>query len=197
MTYQDIRDNLSKEKLTWQNTKMIVIPFSRFSVMKSSDDGDEILVDPDVARKVDGRKWCIDSGGYPVVRLNGQLVRLFDVVMSQYFDEKPKGCFVDHINHDKLDNRIINLRFVTPAESSRNMPLKRDNKSGHTGVCKTPKNTYRAYITINKKQINLGYYQTLEEAVSARREAEDRFHFDTRPVTIREAFERAERKMMR
>lgn len=179
MTYSMIREELPYgEKLT------SVFHFSRFSVCKSDLAG-EILVDRDVAEKIQNRKWCL-SEGYPASRIGGEVIRLHDVVMALSHEEKPDGCFVDHVNQDKLDNRRCNLRFVTPAESSKNIPLSTLNTSGYVGVSHAKKGRFRAYITVNKKRIALGTYDTLEEAASARREAENRLGFKTRPGTIRQ-----------
>lgn len=186
MTYEEIRKRIRMQKESHWHEKMRVTYFGRFAVMEK-DGIDAIIIDSEIASLVASRKWCLDSHGYPIINLGGKSVRLFDVVMAHCVSEKPSGCYIDHINQDKLDNRVANLRFVTPQENARNMPLKSDNTSGYTGVSKTKNGTYRAYITIGGKQRNLGYYKTIEEAASARREAEDRLNFKTRPATIKEA----------
>lgn len=188
MKYSEIRERLLIEKRSHQYQHMECTSYGRFVVMKSDNIG-AIIVDPDIAEMVRNRRWSKDTHDYPVINLSSSVVRLHEVVMAQSFYELPKGCYVDHINQDKMDNRRINLRFVTPQESSRNMPLKGNNTSGVTGVYKTKYGTYRAYITANKQRKELGYYKTLEEAVAARREAEDRFNFKTRPITIKELCE--------
>ena len=186
MTYEEIRQEIQRPKESHWHEKMKITEFGRFAVMQK-EGIEAIIIDSKMIQVVGNRKWCLDSHDYPVINLGGETVRLFDVVMAQCVEEKPEGCYVDHINHDKLDNRVSNLRFVTPEESARNMPLKGDNTSGYTGVSKTKNGTYRAYITIHGKQRSLGYYKTIEEATSARREAECRLGFTTRPTTIKEA----------
>lgn len=184
MTYQEIRAIINSQSLS--NQKMETISCGRFTVMMSDKIG-AVLVDSDVAEITMGRRWCMDLHGYPVANINGNTVRLHELVMAMDHECLPDGYYVDHINQDKLDNRRINLRFVTPQESSRNMPLKANNTSGYTGVSKTKYGTYRAYITFDKIRRDLGQYKTIEEAAAARREAENRLGFKTRPGTIQEA----------
>lgn len=79
---------------------------------------------------------------------------------------------VDHINRDGLDNRWENLRLASHSENQRNgrpRPLK--GASWHKASQK-----WRAVITVNDKQIALGYFETAEEAHEAYREASAKYH---------------------
>lgn len=79
----------------------------------------------------------------------------------------PKDLEVDHINHDKLDNRRENLRVCTHAENVRN--LVRRGSSGFRGVqrvtTKTP--TWYAHVSLNGKRHHLGSFATPHEAAAA------------------------------
>ena len=189
MTHDELRVAFDSEKKSCYHKKTPFVVFDTFAVCFASG-GECFLVDIDVANKIHTHKWCL-SHGYPASRVNGELIRLHDFVLAYNGCMKPEKYYVDHINQDKRDNRRCNLRYVSPTESSLNMPLKSDNKSGFTGVHRTKDGTFRAYITINHKQLNLGYYKTIEEAVNARREAENRLGFKTRPGTIKQLCEEA------
>ena len=159
------------------------ITFDRFTVF-ATNKGENFLVDNDAVDAVSKYSWCKDNVGYLCANIGGKVVRLHDFVMRYNGIVKPTGYYVDHINLDKLDNRITNLRIVAPTENSMNVPLKSDNRTGVTGVCMTKDGKYRAYITIKKKRIELGTYPTLQEAALARSEAETRLGFKTRPRSI-------------
>jgi hypothetical protein len=88
----------------------------------------------------------------------------------------PEGD-LDHINQNKSDNRICNLRQVSRKENMQNVTLHKHNTSGVKGVawhgqCKK----WRAYIFADYKQISLGVYDTFEDAVKARKSAEVKYH---------------------
>jgi hypothetical protein len=80
-----------------------------------------------------------------------------------YFPE-----YVDHINGNKSDNRIENLRECNAAQNAQNTSVRSDSSTKIKGVSKAPNNKYRAYITINQKQKFLGIYKTKELARQAR-----------------------------
>ena len=82
---------------------------------------------------------------------------------------------VDHINGDKWDNRKCNLRIVTHADNMKNKKLDKRNKSGYTGVKETKAGTWNAQIYCNGKYINLGTYKAKEDAIKARKEAEEKY----------------------
>lgn len=76
---------------------------------------------------------------------------------------------IDHINGDTLDNRIINLRSVTNQENAFNTKAK--------GYCYHKRvKKWSAKITINYKQIYLGYFDTKEEASIAYSDAKKKYH---------------------
>lgn len=94
----------------------------------------------------------------------------------------PKGTEVDHINGNTLDNRLCNLRVCSKAENNRNKPHQSNNTSGHMGVSfKKDKRKWKAYISVNKKQLHLGYFSTKEEAIQVRRQAEIKYFKEFAP----------------
>ncbi len=89
-------------------------------------------------------------------------------------DNKPQ---VDHIDNNPLNNNLINIRWATRSENNQNTTKRSNNTSGTKGVCWSEKNQkWRAYITINGKQINLGSFINKDEAVNIRiQRAKDEF----------------------
>lgn len=77
-----------------------------------------------------------------------------------------KSEFIDHINHNSLDNRIENLRICSLKENSRNR-----NSNKYKGVKITLSGKYSARITVDRKEIYLGSFNTKEEAAKAYNEA--------------------------
>lgn len=70
------------------------------------------------------------------------------------------------------------MRIVSPMDSARNMPLRSDNSTGVSGVSLGRNGKgYRAYITVNKKRIELGTYPTLQEAARVRYVAEEKYGY--------------------
>lgn len=80
---------------------------------------------------------------------------------------------IDHINHNKTDNRIFNLRSVTPKENSRNRGFQSNNTSGVVGVCwDKVRGIWVANIMLNKKSMYLGSFNSKIDAAIARKMAE-------------------------
>lgn len=101
--------------------------------------------------------------------------RLAFLYMTGAFPEEQ----VDHINHIRNDNRWANLRAVTRLENSRNLKRPTRNTSGHIGVSWVePRKKWTVNIRINGKLKHLGYFESLEDAVAARKVAsrEHGFH---------------------
>lgn len=113
----------------------------------------------------------IDGYGYRKVMFAGVTYRAHRLVWAIVHGEPAKG-FIDHINHNKLDNRVENLREVSKTENLRNMKLSSRNTSGVSGVwlCKKT-NKWRAEIRTKGKKHCLGRFESIEEAQEAREKA--------------------------
>ena len=90
-------------------------------------------------------------------------------LISIYFIDNPKNYLVvDHINGNRLDNRIENLRWVSHQINCRNRKKMPNTYSLFKGVVYLKKyNRWRSVITINRKKYHLGYYVTDIEAGKA------------------------------
>ena len=85
----------------------------------------------------------------------------------------PRGRQVDHIDGDRMNNRISNLRVITMAENRRNMGRAVNNTSGHVGVTWSTRNkNWNAKIGVNGRTVHLGCFEDIQDAVAARRAAE-------------------------
>jgi len=85
---------------------------------------------------------------------------------------------IDHIDRDRTNNRPTNLRLATEKQNGENRSLKSKNASGHRGVFlrgNLISKPWAVSIMNNRKSIHIGYYATIEEAVVARRAAEDKY----------------------
>lgn len=92
------------------------------------------------------------------------------VLVAQFFlNHKPNGnnfYSVDHIDNDKKNNKVSNLQVITHSE---NISKQVKNKSGHTGIKISSKNSYYAYVSINNKYLHLGTFKKIEDAILARK----------------------------
>jgi hypothetical protein len=77
------------------------------------------------------------------------------------------GLFVDHINHNGLDNRRYNLRFATRRQNGQNRLPNRNGSSKYKGVSITKYKKWIARIRVNGKAIWLGTFDTEIEAAQA------------------------------
>lgn len=105
------------------------------------------------------------------------------VAYAVYHGHWPKEQ-IDHINGDGFDNRITNLREASPTENMRNKRMHKTNTSGHNGVyfCDTNKN-WRSFIYIGNKRKDLGRFTNIEDAIAARKAAEEGHGFTERHGT--------------
>lgn len=104
------------------------------------------------------------------VLVNGKYVteRMHRVIMGNVKD----GFYVDHINGDGLCNLKSNLRVVNKKQNQQNVKSHIDSNSKYLGVSyRKSKNTYRARIFVDGKELSLGHYKNEIDAAKAYNEA--------------------------
>ena len=121
------------------------------------------------------RSGSINGGGYIQVRLSldGKSYALFAHRLAWLYEygEFPSGN-LDHLNRNRTDNRITNLRIATTRENGRNRSMSSNNTTGHNGIgFSKARNKYHARIRVNYKQKHLGYFENIEDAAKAVKEA--------------------------
>lgn len=94
------------------------------------------------------------------------------------YDEQGYDIKVDHINHDKLDNRRENLRVTNHNDNCKNRYAKNsNNKSGYRNVFwDKQKQMWSVGLCINHRRIQIGYYNDLEEAGRIAEESRTKYY---------------------
>lgn len=124
--------------------------------------------------------WICKDSGYRKIKAYGVDYRAHRIVWDLLHpdDLLLEGEEIDHIDHDKLNNRPWNLRKVSGLGNRRNMPKNRNNTSGTTGVTfNTAKNKWVAQIKVNYRKIHLGTFERKDAAVICRKAAEEKYGF--------------------
>ena len=114
--------------------------------------------------------WHRDTKGYIAGYVDGKLVR-----MHRFLLNPPEGMVIDHKNHCLTDNRRENLAIVTPSQNMQNMMPRRANEVGCNGVTRTDSGRWQVTISVNGKSTHLGTFDSLEEAIEARKAAEKKY----------------------
>ncbi len=125
-------------------------------------------------------RMYIDTQGYRVILIDGHQFKAHRLAWLYIYGEFPKKQ-IDHVNHDRSDNKISNLRDVTNQENHKNRGLNKNNTSGVNGVAWNKQlNKWIAYIIVASKRKHLGVFVEMKEAVLARQKAnkEYGFHFN-------------------
>lgn len=111
----------------------------------------------------------VGGDGYLKGTINGVYYLAHRVIWKLVHDEEPDE--IDHKDGRTRRNVLTNLRNVTRGQNAKNLSLRRDNKSGVTGVYRKGRYWY-AHIKANGSLRHLGTFDTIEEAAAARKAAE-------------------------
>jgi len=121
---------------------------------------------------------CVDGNGYIVIRVDQQNYRAHRLAWL-YVHGKFPTHEIDHIDGVRINNRIKNLRDVIRQENNKNRRISSNNTSGTMGVSWCARlGKWRSYVTVDLKQIHLGVFEELEDAVIARKKAEKEHGFN-------------------
>jgi len=119
----------------------------------------------------------VSGSGYVRVSVGRVRMLAHRVCYAIYYGAWPDGV-IDHINGNRTDNRIENLRVIKRSENQKNMKLSVANTSGQCGVhWNKRKRKWMAAITVNYENVHLGYFEDIESAKIARRVAESEHGF--------------------
>lgn len=117
------------------------------------------------------------STGYLSGSVFGKSYLAHRVIWILYYGSDPD--IIDHDNGVKSDNKLANLKDVSPTNSMRNTPKPKHNTSGIVGVhWASHISKWAATIKVNKKSNHLGYFENFDNAVSARKNAEQLHNFN-------------------
>jgi hypothetical protein len=112
------------------------------------------------------RAGCVNGENYRHIVINKKLYKEHRLIFMMFHGYMPE--FIDHIDNNRLNNKIENLRQATKQQNAWNRQINKNNKSGVKGVswCKLTKK-WKVQGRVDKKVVYLGVYQTLEEAAKA------------------------------
>jgi hypothetical protein len=151
-------------------SKIEVIGTDVFVYLNGKRGGVAICSKEDLA-KIEGKAWHQDQTGYPTwIPWDHPRRQMHQIVLGVF--GRKSGKVVDHINHNRMDNRRENLRVV-----DRTTNAFHSNKYPGAGISFCAKYAkWRAYISYKRKRIHIGSYSDRADAMAARRAAELQYY---------------------
>lgn len=166
-----IRDTVKNEYIIYEDYVELCITGSKQGDFKTYFD----IEDYEMIKQY---KWLVNKFRGSKTYSNYYIVNKHGNFLHRIIINAPKGKVVDHIDGDSMNNRKANLRICTIRDNSKNNKIHKDNKSGHKGVLwyyYNNVNKWMAYICVNNIRMNLGYYDTYEDACKIREKAEEKY----------------------
>lgn len=164
------RENMSKIKKKYNTYDLT----GEFGIGYTSK-GEEFYFDLEDYDLIKDYCWHKNNKGY-IASTNSETRKT--VLFHRIVMDCPDGLMPDHIHgrETRYDNRKSNLRIATKQQNGMNSALYENNTSGVSGVkWHRRDNVWESCITVNYKRIYLGRYNKFEDAVKARKEAEEKY----------------------
>ena len=121
----------------------------------------------------------LNHDGYMYIGVNGTDYAAHRLAWLMATKTDPGEFEIDHIDGNRQNNAICNLRLATRLQNNKNTKIRKDNASGYKGVTYAKdRKKWRAVIYANKKNIHLGYFETAELASIAYCNAAKELHGD-------------------
>lgn len=116
-----------------------------------------------------------DAYGYQCVKINKKAYKVHRLIWMYFYGEMPN--IIDHIDGNKQNNKIENLRNVTQFENCQNSKSRRDNTSGVKGVnFHKLTGKWAVQISVNKQRKHIGLFDDIELAELVAIECRNKFH---------------------
>jgi hypothetical protein len=125
-------------------------------------------IDDEYAEQVLAHKWFSHGMGYLQAHIEGRVILMHRFVWPLKHGQCP--AMIDHINGDKRDNRLVNLRPASRQLNNRNRRQRNRGSGLPTGVCRSQRNPIRPFssqIRVGGRKRHLGCFATPEEASAA------------------------------
>lgn len=183
MDYQNIKSTIKKQGMNCEIAKAIVRPDFNLGKIYWLERPPEFFKNPRKScswnSRFSGKEafTTIGNHGYFSGSFFGKDYLLHRIIWLLKYGAFPENQ-IDHINHDRKDNRIENLREASNRENGLNQSLSSNNTSGVNGVYfNNPCKKWHARIKVDGKNKNLGLFLTLDEAKAARCAADKKYGF--------------------
>lgn len=139
----------------------------------ANNSGKEFLIDYKDYDVICKYTWNQKNGtGYIYANHNRKTIYLHRLL----FNVTQASQYIDHINHEVFDNRRKNLRVVNNSQNQMNRDKPKQNTSGIKGVYwHKNKEKWQANIQINNQLLYLGIFDSKQDAIKARKDAEQKY----------------------
>ena len=140
--------------------------------------GVRILIDDEDFEKANrGKSLFVKSNGFVIISKRTSKTLVKHIYLHKKIMGVGKGVHVDHINHDRLDNRKANLRICTHAENQRNKKKRVDSQFKYKGIFRHGRSKkWTAKLTVDRETFFSFGHTTQEEAALAYNELAKKHH---------------------